>query len=60
MEFLVLFQSIWTVVVMIVFLSIVWWAYSNKRQPEFEETARLPLEDDDSVVAMTKEKTYHV
>lgn len=60
MEFLVLFQSILTVVVMIVFHGIVWWAYSSKRQPEFEKIARLPLEDDDSVAAMIKEKIYHV
>lgn len=42
-----LIHSLWTIVVMITFLSIVGWAYSGKRKAEFEEAARLPLEDDE-------------
>ncbi|MCK5717003.1 MAG: cbb3-type cytochrome c oxidase subunit 3, partial [Thiomargarita sp.] len=34
-----LFQSVWTLVVMIVFLSIIVWAYSRKRKPEFDKAA---------------------
>ena len=41
-----LFQSIWTIVVMITFLGIVVWAFSRKRKSAFDEAARLPLEDD--------------
>jgi cytochrome c oxidase cbb3-type subunit 4 len=43
-----LFQSIWSIVVMITFLGIVAWAYSGKRKAAFDEAARLPFEDDSS------------
>jgi cytochrome c oxidase cbb3-type subunit 4 len=58
MEILPLIHSIWTIVVMVVFLSIVVWAYSSKRQVKFDEAARLPLDDDDSVETMAKEKRH--
>jgi cytochrome c oxidase cbb3-type subunit 4 len=61
---LVWVQSIWTVVVLVVFLGVVAWAYSSKRQSEFDEAARLPLEDDDSVATinqnMNQETIHHV
>lgn len=41
-----LFHSIWTLVVMVIFIGIVFWAWSDKRQSRFEEAARLPLQDD--------------
>ncbi len=41
-----LFNSIWTIVVMITFLGIVFWAYSSKRKASFDEAARLPFDDD--------------
>ena len=56
MEILPLIHSIWTIVVMVVFLGIVGWAYSSKRQVKFDEAARLPLDDDDSIETMAKEK----
>jgi len=59
MDIVALFQSIWTIVVMIVFLSIVVWAYSSKRKSAFDEAAHLPLDDDDSVESTVKEK-HHV
>ncbi|MDH3219448.1 MAG: cbb3-type cytochrome c oxidase subunit 3 [Gammaproteobacteria bacterium] len=43
-----IFQSIWTIVVMITFLGIVIWAYSSKRKKDFDEAARLPFADDPS------------
>ena len=42
------FHSIWTVVLLVVFLGIVFWAWSGKRKRAFDEAARLPLEDDDA------------
>lgn len=45
---IVLFDSIWTIVVMITFLGIVVWAFSSKRKSAFDEAARLPFEDDES------------
>ena len=41
-----LFQSIWTIVVMITFLGIVFWAFSSKRKSRFDEAARLPFDDE--------------
>jgi cytochrome c oxidase cbb3-type subunit 4 len=41
-----LFQSIWSIVVLITFLGIVVWAYSGKRKSAFDEAAQLPFEDD--------------
>ena len=40
-----LILSIWTVVVFVIFIGIVFWAYSSKRKEGFDEAARLPLED---------------
>ncbi|MDX5392781.1 MAG: cbb3-type cytochrome c oxidase subunit 3 [Caulobacteraceae bacterium] len=34
-----------TLVLMILFLAGVAWAFSRKRKPEFDAAARLPLED---------------
>lgn len=60
MEVIAWVQSIWTIVVMIIFLSVVIWAYSSKRKAEFDEAARLPLDDDDSVATTVKEQQHHV
>lgn len=49
MEIVALVQSIWTIVVMVIFFGIILWAFSRKRKPEFDDAARLPLDDDDSV-----------
>lgn len=40
-------SGIFTAILIIVFLGIVFWAYSRKRRRDFEEAARLPLEDED-------------
>jgi len=39
-------SSIMTVVMMVVFIGIVLWAWSSKRRADFEAAARVPLEDD--------------
>ncbi|MGR8919530.1 MAG: CcoQ/FixQ family Cbb3-type cytochrome c oxidase assembly chaperone [Gammaproteobacteria bacterium] len=39
--------SVWTVLVGVVFLGVVAWVLSRKRNAEFEAAARIPLEDDD-------------
>ena len=41
-----LFQSLWTIVVMVTFLGIVWWAFSSKRKAAFDEAARVPFDDE--------------
>ena len=41
-----LLQSVWTIVVLVIFLGIVAWAYSGKRTKDFDEAARLPFRHD--------------
>jgi cytochrome c oxidase cbb3-type subunit 4 len=42
-----LIHSIWTLLLLAVFIGIVAWAFSRRRQQSFDAAARLPLEDDD-------------
>ncbi len=39
-------HSIWTVMLLLLFIGIVIWAWSGKRKPGFEEAARIPLDDE--------------
>lgn len=41
-------SGIVTVVFIVVFIGIVWWAYSKGNKDRFEEAGRLPFEDDDT------------
>jgi len=51
-----LVHAIWTLVLLLIFVGIVAWAYSGKRKKRFEEAARLPLEDDDTPEPYSREK----
>jgi len=42
-----LFHSLWTIVLLVVFVGIVLWAWSGRRKQAFDEAAHMPLEDDD-------------
>ncbi|OHC71315.1 MAG: cytochrome oxidase [Rhodocyclales bacterium GWA2_65_20] len=42
-------RSILTVLTVICFVGILWWAYSSRRTQAYEEAALLPLEDDPPV-----------
>jgi cytochrome c oxidase cbb3-type subunit 4 len=42
----VTFSTTMTVVMLIVFLRIVAWAYSGKRRTQFDAAARVPFDDD--------------
>lgn len=44
----ILFHSIWTVVLLVLFIGIWAWAWSAKRRNSFDAAARLPLDDDDT------------
>jgi cytochrome c oxidase cbb3-type subunit 4 len=44
-------HSILTVVMFLLFIGIVVWAWSAKRKRGFDEAARLPLEDDGTASA---------
>ena len=39
-------QGIATILVMIAFFGVCWWAYSPKRKKKFEEAANLPFADE--------------
>jgi cytochrome c oxidase cbb3-type subunit IV len=45
----VIFHSIWTVALLILFIGIIIWAFSSRRKKRFDAAARMPLEDDDTV-----------
>ena len=44
----VTFSTVMTVVMLIIFIGIVAWAYSGKRRAQFDEAARVPFEDGDA------------
>ena len=46
-----LIQSIWTIVVMVLFVGIVIWAWSGKRKSRFDEAANIPFIEDDMTSA---------
>lgn len=41
-------QSIWTIIVMVIFVGIVVWAWNGKRKQTFDRASMIPLDDDDS------------
>ena len=41
-----LLHGLWTAAMIAVFAAIVVWAWSGRRKRDFEEAARLPLEED--------------
>ena len=40
--------AISTVLVMVAFFGVCWWAFAPKRKKRFEEDAKLPFADDDA------------
>ncbi|MFK8068936.1 MAG: cbb3-type cytochrome oxidase subunit 3 [Gammaproteobacteria bacterium] len=46
MQYLATIQSIWTVIVFVIFVGIVFWAWSGKNKADFEEAAQIPLNDE--------------
>lgn len=39
-------RSAFTVLSLLLFIGIVWWAYSDRRQADYDEASRLPLDDE--------------
>ena len=54
-----MFHSVWTVILLVVFLGIVFWAWSGKRNKAFKEAAQLPLEDDDAPATAYPKENGH-
>jgi cytochrome c oxidase cbb3-type subunit 4 len=42
-------HSIWTVIAFVFFVAVVLWAWSGRRKKDFDEAARMALDDDKSV-----------
>jgi cytochrome c oxidase cbb3-type subunit 4 len=42
------FRGVITVVLMMLFIALVVWAFSRRRKKDFDEAARLPLEEDEA------------
>ncbi|WP_260258479.1 cbb3-type cytochrome oxidase subunit 3 [Vibrio intestinalis] len=40
-------HSIWTIVLFISFIGVVWWAYGKSRKARFEEAANLVFADEE-------------
>ncbi len=51
---LVMFHSFWTLGALVIFVGIIFWAYSKNRHNDFDEAARLPLEDDQPLTETDK------
>lgn len=43
------FKGILTIIVMVVFFGIVWWAYSKRTTDRFDEAANVIFDDDNAV-----------
>jgi cytochrome c oxidase cbb3-type subunit 4 len=52
-------QSVWTLVVLVLFVGIVIWAWSGKRKQEFDEAANIPFDEDDKPAATTSKENSH-
>jgi cytochrome c oxidase cbb3-type subunit 4 len=50
------FHILWTVLLFILFVAIIIWAWSSKRKVEFDELAHLPL-DEEKFANQVEEKT---
>jgi cytochrome c oxidase cbb3-type subunit 4 len=51
---IILFHSIWTVLLLVLFIGIWVWAWSKKRKGAFDAAARQPLEDDTDLSLPTR------
>ncbi|MCG3728375.1 cbb3-type cytochrome oxidase subunit 3 [Vibrio cincinnatiensis] len=39
-------HSIWTIVLFVCFIGVVWWAYGKKRKARFDEAANLIFDEE--------------
>jgi cytochrome c oxidase cbb3-type subunit 4 len=52
-------HSIWTVLLVILFIGIVIWAWSGRSKKLFDDAARIPLEDEDTSTAFVPGEKRH-
>ena len=48
--------SVWTIVVLVLFIGIVLWAWSGKRKQSFDEAANIPFDEDEILTTDTNSK----
>ena len=48
MDGITLFRSLLTLVLLVAFIGLVFWAWSSKRKTDFDEAANLPFTDDNA------------
>lgn len=51
-----LLHSLWTVLLLVIFVGIVVWVFVIKRSSDFDEAARMPLEGDEIESKSSREK----
>ncbi len=49
------FHILWTLTLFVLFIAIIFWAWSGKRKSEFDELANLPLDEERFVSQIEKE-----
>jgi len=54
-----LIQVVWTLVVLVLFVGIVIWAWSGKRKQDFTEAANIPFNEDDMPAENTSKENSH-
>ena len=54
-----LIQTIWTLVVLVLFVGIVIWAWSGKRKQDFDEAANIPFQEEDKPAEKTSKENSH-
>lgn len=42
-----LFHSVWTVVLLVIFVGIVAWAWNRRQKSRFDDAANIPFKDED-------------
>ena len=48
------FHSIWTVLMLVLFIGIWAWAWSSRRKSSFDDAARLPFADENDKIPPTR------
>lgn len=45
---MVMFHAFWTLLLFLIFIGIIIWAFNNKQKKSFDAASRIPLEEDDT------------
>ncbi len=53
---IVSFHSIWTLILFISFIGIVFWAYSSRRKTDFDEASNLIFDDEPRIIETGEDK----